>query len=96
MNLREFAQEFPFCCYCGTPNYDGHQLCLCHSNALRDGRGHGFKSKDLYGAYGCHECHEKVDGRKGGLSKEEKRGMHEKAWRVFIRWLIDNDRLEVK
>ncbi len=96
MKLAQLAREYPACDYCGLENPNGDLLCLCHSNALEDGRGAYHKSKDLFGAMGCHKCHDAVDGRAGGLNKVEKRAMHHAANQKMLRWLIDNDRLEVK
>ena len=33
----------------------------------------GHKAPDYYSAYVCQTCHDKIDGRAGGLSKEQKR-----------------------
>lgn len=79
---------------CGLENPNGDLLCLAHSNSLQDGRGAYFKSNDLYGAYLCSTCHDAVDGRRWGLTKEEKRGMHEEAWRRTVRWWIDNRKIK--
>jgi len=53
-----------------------------HSNSLEHGRGMGHKAPDYYIAYLCQVCHDRVDGRAGGLSKEEKRQLWTTA---FIR-----------
>ena len=92
--LREMAKEVPSCMGCGLENPNGDLLCLAHSNALQDGRGSFFKSNDLYGAYLCSTCHDMVDGRRFAMSKEEKRGMHEEAWRRTVRWWIDNGKVK--
>lgn len=44
-----------------------------HSNSLEHGRGMGHKAPDYYVAYLCQGCHDRVDGRAGGLTKDEKR-----------------------
>jgi hypothetical protein len=49
------------------------QCVAAHSNSLAHGRGIGHKAPDYYVAYLCQRCHDEVDGRVGGLSKEEKR-----------------------
>ena len=96
MNLRELAKEYPACDYCGLENPSGDLLCLCHSNSLEDGRGFAYKSHDLFGAFGCKACHDLTDGRSGQLNKYQKRDMHEAANKKMLRWLIENNRLEVK
>jgi len=44
-----------------------------HSNSIMHGHGIGHKAPDYYIAYLCQRCHDEIDGRSGGLSKEEKR-----------------------
>jgi hypothetical protein len=86
--LRELAKECPHCMGCGLENPNGNLLCLAHSNSLADGRGAYHKSNDLYGAYLCHECHQKVDiGH--GWDKPKKREFHNLAWIKTMRWWID-------
>lgn len=64
-----------------------------HSNDLMFGRGASFKAPDWAVAAGCHNGHGLIDGRSGGLPKDEKRA----AWlRAFIRtqnWLYENAKL---
>ena len=66
-----------------------------HSNDLMFGRGASFKAPDWAVAAGCHNGHGLIDGRSGGLLKDEKRA----AWlRAFIRtqnWLFENGKLVV-
>lgn len=53
-----------------------------HSNSQEHGRGMGHKAPDYYVAYVCQRCHDLIDGRSGGLSKDEKREL----WlRAFVR-----------
>ena len=87
--LRELAKQAPHCMGCGLENPNGDLICLAHSNELADGRGAYHKSNDLYGAYLCHGCHQYVDVGHG-VSKQEKREYHKKAWLSTIRWWIDN------
>jgi hypothetical protein len=75
--LLKAAQDRP-CVLCGSHG----TTVAAHSNSLEHGRGMGHKSPDYYVAYLCHECHDLVDGRKGGLTKEEKR---EKWLSAFVR-----------
>ena len=66
------------CTLCGSVG----TTVAAHSNSLAHGHGLGFKAPDFYIAYLCQWCHDQVDGRRGGLSKEEKRDM----WlRGFVR-----------
>lgn len=89
--FRELAKQCPECMLCGLENPNGDLLCLAHSNRLEDGRGYGFKSNDLFGAFLCHNCHMMVDGIKGNLSKFEKRKKHNEAWQKSVRWLIEQN-----
>ena len=92
--LRELAKECSHCMLCGLENPNGDLLCLAHSNALEDGRGAYHKSNDLYGAYLCAPCHDWVDGRRGALSKEDKRKYHSTAWVKTMRWWINNGHIK--
>ena len=94
--LQKLAQDCPHCMSCGIENPNRDLLCLAHSNAMEDDRGYGYKSRWLYGAYLCFHCHNLVDGRQKQLSKDKKREMHRHEWVATMRWLIDNDHLEVK
>lgn len=69
------------CQYCGA--MDG-TVVAAHSNQLRDGRGHAFKSHDYRIAYLCIRCHDMVDGRSGKLKKQEKIDIWEEAHRKTI------------
>lgn len=66
-----------------------------HSNDLSFGRGASFKAPDWAVAAGCHNAHALIDGRAGGLPKDEKRA----AWmRAFVKtqdWLFGNGKLVV-
>lgn len=87
--LRKSAKQAPRCFSCGLENNNGDLLCLAHSNALQDGRGAYHKSPDIMGAILCMDCHDRCDGRKGGMSKTEKRSMHHIAWVNTMRWWIE-------
>lgn len=69
------------CQYCGME--DG-TVVAAHSNQLRDGRGHAFKSSDYRVAYLCIKCHDLVDGRSGNLNKQQKIDIWEEAHRKTI------------
>lgn len=87
-SLRESARWAPRCMACSIENPNGDRLCLAHSNALEDGRGAFYKSRDEFGAILCDKCHKTVDiGH--GLTREEKRNYHKAAWVKTMRWWIE-------
>jgi hypothetical protein len=91
--LRKSAKACPHCMSCGMPNPNGDLLCLAHTNELYQdgiatGRGASHKSNDLLGAIICNGCHDLIDGRRGGLKKDEKHSMHRFAWVKTMRWWI--------
>ena len=88
VKFRKLAKEAPHCMNCGLENPNFDLLCLAHANGIAEGKGIGMKSHDLMGAYLCHSCHDLVDGRKGKLTKYEKRQMHHDAWVKTMKWLI--------
>ncbi len=88
--LRESAKDCYTCMSCGLPNPNGDLLCLAHSNELAHGRGAFFKSADIMGAIVCQTCHDLVDGRRGALSKSEKREMHRIAHDRTLRFWWEN------
>lgn len=73
--LLKFARDRA-CTLCGSYG----TTVAAHSNALEHGRGIGHKAPDYMVAYVCQSCHDEIDGRKGGLSKEEKRDRWMRAW----------------
>lgn len=93
--LRQSAKDAPHCfsCYLGNPN--GDLLCLAHSNELAHGRGSYHKSADIFGAIVCHECHSLIDGRTGGLSKEDKHEKHRVAHVRTLKWWWDEGYITV-
>jgi len=96
--LRDSAQDCPACMSCGRENYDGQQLVLAHSNALRHGRGANFKTPDYMGAIVCGApgaCHDRIDGRAGKLSKDEKLDMWQRAWEKTVAWWFESGRVKV-
>lgn len=66
--LTDAAEDRP-CVLCGSEG----TTVAAHSNSLAHGRGFAHRAPDYYIAYLCQGCHDKVDGRAGGLTKEEKR-----------------------
>lgn len=73
--LLKSAKDRP-CAICGSVG----TTVAAHSNALEHGHGFGHKAPDYMTAYLCQEHHDMVDGRRGKLSKEEKREMWLRAW----------------
>ena len=59
------------CVLCGSVG----TTVAAHSNSLEHGRGFAHKAPDYYIAYLCQKHHDEIDGRSGGLSKEQKREM---------------------
>ena len=88
--LRKSAKDAPHCFSCFAPNPNGDLLCLAHSNELAHGRGAYHKSEDIFGAIVCDKCHSEIDGRSGGLSKEEKHEMHRIAHERTLMWWWKN------
>jgi hypothetical protein len=90
--LRKSAENAPYCFSCGKVT-DG-TFVLAHSNSLRLGRGSHHKTPDYYGAIVCFECHARIDGAVGGLSKEEKREMHQRAHELTLQWWFETGIIE--
>jgi hypothetical protein len=89
--LRESARHAPHCFGCERPNTGGN-LVLAHDNRLESGRGAYFKTPDYLGAILCADadgCHDKVDGRSGGLTKDEKHELHAAAHRKTLTWWFE-------
>ena len=43
-----------------------------HCNRVDLGHGVGIKAPDYYTAFVCQPCHDKIDGRSGKLTKQER------------------------
>lgn len=80
------------CAHCG--RNDGTTVAA-HCNELALGRGFSHKTPDFMVAYLCHECHDVVDGRRGGLSRDEKRAMWNRAYAVTVSWWFRDGRVKV-
>lgn len=92
--LLSAAQGFP-CVLCGKQGY----TVAAHSNALRHGRGAFHKSPDYRVAYVCGDpggCHDRIDGRAGALTKQEKRDLWELAYERTISLWFENDVVSVR
>lgn len=81
--LLDAARLYP-CAHC---NRQDGTIVAAHCNELALGRGYAHKTPDYLIAYLCHECHDHVDGRKGGLSREQKRAMWNRAFVQTHAWL---------
>lgn len=64
------------CVLCGSVG----TTVAAHSNSLSHGHGMGYKAPDFYVAYVCQMHHDQIDGRAGGLTREEKRDLWMAAW----------------
>lgn len=74
------------CVLCGSEGY----TVPAHCNDVTV-KGIGRKAPGYAIAYLCWHCHDKVDGRAGGLTKEEKRSMWNEAYRRTVAiWFRDN------
>lgn len=80
--LLEAARDYP-CAHC---NRKDETIVAAHCNELALGRGFAHKTPDYLVAYLCHECHDYVDGRRGGLALFEKRQMWNRAYVVTVSW----------
>lgn len=90
--LKDAAQFYP-CAHCN--RMDG-TIVPAHNNELALGRGASFKTKDFLIAYLCHECHDHVDGRRGGLNREEKHAMWNRAYVQTVAWWFRDGLVIVK
>ena len=85
--LREAAREYP-CVLCGRVGY----TVAAHCNDMTV-KGIGRKAPGYAIAYLCGQpggCHDRVDGRAGGLAKDQKRGMWNEGYRKTVAiWFRD-------
>ena len=80
--LLDMARHYP-CAWCN--RQDGTTVAA-HCNELALGRGFAHKTPDYLVAYLCHDCHDHVDGRRGGLPLNEKRAMWNRAYVQTVAW----------
>lgn len=80
--LAAAAKDYP----CANCHKNDGTIVAAHNNELAFGRGAYFKTKGFLVAYLCHLCHDLVDGRRGGLSIEEKRALWHRAYTVTVSW----------
>lgn len=73
--LTDGARDMP-CVLCGSMG----TTVAAHTNQLSLGRGFAHKAPDYYVAYVCQRCHDLIDGRAGGLDKEQKHALWVEAF----------------
>jgi len=83
--LLEMARHFP-CAHC---NRQDGTVVAAHCNELALGRGFAHKTPSYLVAYLCHECHDACDGRRFGLSREEKHAMWCRAYAQTVKWWFE-------
>lgn len=80
--LLDSAEGQP-CASCGAMG----TTVAAHVNSVALGKGVGIKAPDFYTAHLCQVCHDRYDGRRGRLTKEEKEAMWMTAFvRTVKRW----------
>lgn len=83
--LLQHAQYYP-CQSCGAYG----TTVAAHANGHMFGKGLGVKADDMFSAYVCYNCHDKIDGRSGRLSREERDELWFSAWIKTMRiWFTD-------
>jgi hypothetical protein len=80
--LLDAARDYP----CANCNRKDGTVVAAHCNELALGRGFAHKTPDYLVAYLCHECHDAVDGRRFGMTREEKHAMWNRAYVVTASW----------
>lgn len=81
--LLDAARHYP----CANCNRQDGTIVAAHCNELALGRGFAHKTPNYLVAFLCHECHDVVDGRRGGLEHEQKRQIWNRAFVVTQSWL---------
>jgi hypothetical protein len=89
--LLDAARYYP-CAHC---NRQDGTIVAAHCNELALGRGFAHKSKHWMVAYLCHECHDHHEGRRGNLSREERRVLWCRAHSVTVNWWFRDGLVEV-
>ena len=82
--LLDAARNYP-CAHC---NRQDGTIVAAHCNELALGRGFAHKTPDFLVAYLCSVCHDAVDGRAGGLTREQKHVMWNRAYVQTLAWLF--------
>jgi hypothetical protein len=89
--LKDAARNYP-CAHC---NRSDGTIVPAHCNELALGRGIGFKTQDFLIAYLCHECHDNHEGRRGNLTREERRALWCRAYTVTVAWWFKDGLVKV-
>lgn len=94
--LLKLAARAPRCFnpWCGGRYYPLGSFVPCHSNAQRHGKGTGLKAHDLC-AFMCSECHDRLDGRAGAWTREQKEAIFAEAFFQTMLWLLEENLLIV-
>lgn len=80
--LLDVAHDAPCMLLLGAPGCSTNPSVPCHSDLLRHGRGHKFKSHDCLAVAGCPACHER-------FTRKELGPLYEQAWQTaFERYLV--------
>lgn len=61
-----------------------------HANWQEYGKGVGVKVHDIFGAIGCQDCHDFIDGRKGNLPLQERKELWLRGHIKTLAWWIEN------
>lgn len=80
--LLDSARNYP----CANCNAQDGTIVAAHCNELALGRGIGFKTRDFQVAYLCMACHDHHEGRRGNLTREERRVLWYRAHCVTVAW----------
>jgi hypothetical protein len=86
------ARNYP-CAHCSR---DDGTVVAAHSNELAMGRGIGFKTKHFQVAYLCMECHDAHEGRRHGLTREQRQQLWHRAHCVTVAWWFRDGLVIVK
>lgn len=97
--LLRAAQDQP-CVLCGAEG----TTVAAHANSVALGKGMGIKAPDFYTAWVCRDHHDLIDGRTGGLTKDEKAALWTEAYlKTVSTWFMQgvvivatNNRLQKK
>jgi DNA-directed RNA polymerase subunit RPC12/RpoP len=80
--LLDAARDYP----CANCNARDGTIVAAHTNELALGRGFAHKAPHWMVAYLCAECHDNHEGRRGNLSREERRVLWCRAHSVTVSW----------
>jgi putative nuclease YbcO-like protein len=89
--LKDAAKNYP-CAHCGR---DDGTVVASHCNELALGRGFAHKTPDYLVAFLCMECHDYCDGRRGAMTRDEKRALWNRAFVQTQAWLWRDGRIIV-